>query len=107
MTENIQIPITNPKTLGMLWRLVGAADVLAALRDAEKSYGKLPGLGMAIATAEAHEAGIRAAMSGAVIRDAARAGYDITRHNIFTSISGDKPVIELRPFDLTDLAEAG
>jgi hypothetical protein len=61
---------------------------------------------LAVALVEKEMANMRAFVSGAVYRCAAKAGHDIAKlSGINTSIKDDIPIIELVPADLVDQAQ--
>lgn len=79
-----------------VWRLFGAADVLQSLQQAQKEYGNLSGLGMAIAIAEKEVAELRAQMAGGTMRVVQEHGFDITKHHdIVTTIDDGEATIML------------
>lgn len=106
MTDKIKIEVDD-KTRRFISELHGAAIVLNGLMDGKKPKSQLPGFAFAVALIEKEIADMRAQMAGAIYRCAAKAGHDISNvTGIFTTIGKDgRPVIEIEPADLIDVAE--
>ncbi len=103
MSEMQQHEIKTSKTKMAVWRLIGAADVLDAIRkDCPKT---LPGVLMATVIAEREVADCRAQVSAGVYCEAAKHGYDLEKvKSVSTTLDHGKPVITVELYDLTDLA---
>lgn len=109
MTEKVDVAV-DAKTGRQISELHGAAIALAALvsGDDHKPKSQLPGFALAVALVEKEVADMRAQMSGAVYRCAAKAGHDISNvRSIYTALGKDgTPIIQLEAADLVDTAEA-
>lgn len=96
----------DPKTASQIWQTYGLAQAYEAL-GGKKPKSQLPGFALALALVDKELAEMRAQMSGAIYRCAARAGHDVAKiAAIYTSIKDSKPHLEIEMADLVDQAEA-
>ena len=95
------IPVDD-KLASQIWRVYGLAQAYDAL-GGEKPKSVLPGFALAQALIEKELAEMRAQMSGAVYRAAAKAGIDVGRaESLYTTIKDGRPVVEARLADRPD-----
>lgn len=95
-----EIPITNKNALEEVWQLYGIAMVKQAIEGCQSTA---PGFALAAALVEAQFAEARARVSGEMMREAARAGYDIGRSlALHTAFKKGQPVVEIEMPDLGD-----
>lgn len=103
MSQKFEVPITNLKALQTVWKLYGVAEVSEALKEKGKGV-TAPGFALAVAIVDAEYADARAHLAGEVIREAARAGYDVGKSlSVNTSFAKGKPCLVIEMPDLGDI----
>lgn len=107
MTEGGMIEIKPDRHVERhYYRISGLAIAVEAM-GGEKPLSTLPGFALAKALVEKELAEARCDYSRAVYQCAARAGHNIAEIGaMFAAIKDNKLVIELKPSDLVDKAEA-
>lgn len=102
MTAENLIPIPVSQELAeAMSRLNGMAHVLEAIKSEEAAGKNAPGFRLALARAEAVIADERAAHASRVLREVAKAGYDISKHpNVYSGRNKDGWYIGIEPEDL-------
>lgn len=100
-TENlIQIPVSSRMAESMSI-LSGMTSVLEAIKEEEAAGKNAPGFRLALARAEAVVADARATHAGNVLREVAKAGYDISKHpNVYSGRNAAGWYIGIEPEDL-------
>lgn len=96
----IKIPV-SPKLAQSMSALSGAVAVLEAIQKEEAAGKNAPGYRLALARAEAVVAEERAAHAGNVLREVAKAGYDISKHpNVYSGRDASGWYLAIEPEDL-------
>ena len=96
----IRVPVSARMAESMS-ALSGAVAVLEAIQKEEPAGKNAPGFRLALARAEAVVAEERAAHAGNVLREVAKAGYDVSKHpNVYSGRDASGWYIAIEPEDL-------
>ena len=104
MVDKIKLKKISPTVIAQFWQSVASVEIIEILKKCP--HKGLPGFVLAEALIEAYAANQRNVVVGAMYRDIAREGHDLSKvKDVMTSYKGKEVMIELIMFDLCDLVE--